>query len=134
MKKFGTSLILVMSLCFLGGGVGLRIVEGGIESEQGRLIREIKPKEKVAPPDEKVAVEEKVVEAAVKVVEPCQVAELQAGDDQGVEEIVEGQEDLGDVPGVLANVDIKTWLIVGGVVMLVMVGMAILSTRKVTID
>ena len=122
MKNFGTYFILMMIIlvCWSGGSA---IVLG---SEQGRLIREVKPGKEAAPPGEKVVVEEKAAEE--------KVAEMQPVTEQGPGGVVVGDDKLIDVQVVVADTDIKPWLIAGGVVMLVIIGVAILSTRKVTID
>ena len=133
MKNFGTYFILMMIIlvCWSGGSA---IVLG---SEQGRLIREVKPGKEAAPPGEKVVVEEKAAEekvVPVKVLEPCMVAEMQPVTEQGPGGVVAGDDKLIDVQVVVADTDIKPWLIAGGVVLLVIIGVAILSTRKVMID
>jgi len=106
-------------------------------SEQGSSIREVGSEQKASLSEVKAAVEEKG--AAGKVVpveelEPCMVLELRPGGVPGWDEAVAGPAVVADAPGALADVEIKTWLVAGGVVLLVIIGAAVLSTRKVTID
>ena len=140
MKNFGKYLTVVIIFWFIfgwcSGGVSSYGMEYIFKSEQRRMIREVKPGKEMPPPGEKVIVGGKPVEVklgAVTSIDPCQVAEGQAVIDQRPEGVVVGEDKLFDVQMVIADTDIKMWLIAGGVVLLVIIGVAVLSTRKVTI-